>query len=214
MTLKLAVLISGRGSNLAAILGAIEAGACDARVELVVSDREGAAGLDLARSRGIRHEVVRMRDYADRAAWDVALTDKVEEAQPSLVVLAGFMRLLGTRFIEQFRQRVINVHPSLLPLFPGTTGPEQALAAGVRVSGCSVHLVDSGIDSGAVIAQAVVPILPNDDARTLHARIQAAEHVLFPRVIAAIARGAIELSPELRVHSLPDPDTALFSLPE
>ena len=213
MTLKLAVLISGRGSNLDAILRAIDAGTCSAQVLLVVSDRADAPGLELARARNIPTAVVRMGDYANRAAWDDALFAKVAEAEPELIVLAGFMRLLGRVFIDRFRQRVINVHPALLPLFPGTTGPAQALEAGVRVSGCSVHLVDHGVDTGEVIAQAVVPVLPNDDAATLHARIQKVEHVLLPRVIDAIARGAIELSPTLRVHSLPDADTALFSLP-
>lgn len=214
MTLKLAVLISGRGSNLAAILRAIEGGTCDARILLVVSDRADAPGLELARERGIATQVVRMGDHADRAAWDGALLGTVAQAQPDLVVLAGFMRLLGRVFIERFRQRVINVHPALLPLFPGTNGPAQAIEAGVRVSGCSVHLVDHGIDTGPVIAQAVVPVLPSDDAQALHARIQTVEHILLPRVIDAIARGRVELQPVLRVHSLPDADTALFSLPE
>lgn len=214
MTLKLAVLISGRGSNLAAIVHAIDAGTCDAQILLVVSDRADAAGLELARERGIPTEIVRMRDYPDRATWDNALVTSVAAAQPELVVLAGFMRLLGRVFIERFRQRVINVHPALLPLFPGTTGPAQALEAGVRVSGCSVHLVDNGVDTGPVIAQAVVPVLPSDDAQALHARIQSVEHVLLPRVIDAIAHGTVELAPALRVHSLPSADTALFSLPE
>lgn len=214
MTLKLAVLISGRGTNLAAIVQAIDAGTCDAQILLVVSDRADAAGLELARERGIPIETVRMGDFADRAAWDNALVTAVAAAQPELVVLAGFMRLLGRVFIDRFRQRVINVHPALLPLFPGTTAPAQAIEAGVRVSGCSVHLVDHGVDTGAVIAQAVVPVLPSDDAQTLHARIQDVEHVLLPRVIDAIAHGAVELQPTLRVHSLPNADTALFSLPE
>lgn len=214
MTLKLAVLISGRGTNLAALLSAIEAGSCDAEVQLVVSDRADAAGLELAHTRGIRTDTLRMGDYADRAAWDRALTDSVAASEPDLVVLAGFMRLLGRTFIERFRQRVINVHPALLPLFPGTNGPAQALAAGVRISGCSVHLVDHGVDTGPVIAQAVVPVMPSDDVPALHARIQSVEHVLLPRVVAAIARGAIELEPSLRVHTPPDADTTLFSLPD
>jgi phosphoribosylglycinamide formyltransferase-1 len=214
MTLKLTVLISGRGTNLAAIVRAIDAGSCDAEIQLVVSDRVDAVGLELARERGIATQVVRMRDYPDRAAWDKALVETVAQAQPELVVLAGFMRLLGRVFIDRFRQRVINVHPALLPLFPGTTGAAQAIDAGVRVSGCSVHLVDNGVDTGPVIAQAVVPVLPSDDAQALHARIQRVEHVLLPRVIDAIAHGTIELQPALRVHSLPDSDTALFSLPE
>jgi phosphoribosylglycinamide formyltransferase-1 len=214
MTLKLAVLISGRGTNLAAIVRAIDAGTCDAQIQRVVSDRVDAAGLELARERGIPIDVVRMGDHVDRATWDNALVATVAKMDPELVVLAGFMRLLGRVFIERFRQRVINVHPALLPLFPGTTGPAQALEAGVRVSGCSVHLVDNGADTGPVIAQAVVPVLPSDDAKTLHARIQRAEHVLLPRVIDAIARGAIELQPALRIHSHPDADTAFFSLPD
>jgi phosphoribosylglycinamide formyltransferase-1 len=214
MTLKLAVLISGRGTNLAALLGAIEAGSCDAQVQLVVSDRADAAGLELAHARGIPTHTIRMGDYADRAGWDNALTQAVAAIEPDLVVLAGFMRLLGRPFIERFRQRVVNVHPALLPLFPGTNGPEQAIQAGVRVSGCSVHLVDHGVDTGPVIAQGVVPVLSDDDAATLHARIQRVEHVLLPRVVAAIASGAIELEPRLRVHTPPDADTALFSLPD
>jgi phosphoribosylglycinamide formyltransferase-1 len=214
MTLKLTVLISGRGTNLGALLRAIEQGQCDARVELVVSDRAAAEGLELARSRGIAQQVVRMRDYPDRASWDLALTAAVANGSPELVVLAGFMRLLGAPFITRFRQRIINVHPALLPLFPGTNGAEQAVASGMRFSGCSVHLVDSGVDTGPVIAQAVVPILPGDDAATLHARIQRVEHILFPRVIDAIARGAIELQPQLRVHVPADADSALFSLPD
>ena len=214
MTLKLAVLISGRGTNLAALARAIEARTCDAQIELVVSDRADAPGLAWAQARGLRSAVVRMRDYADRAAWDKALLATVAQAEPELVVLAGFMRLLGRAFIERFRQRVINVHPALLPLFAGTAGPAQAIEAGVRVSGCSVHLVDHGVDTGPVIAQAVVPVLPADDPQALHARIQRVEHVLLPRVIDAIACGAIELNPVLRVHSLPAADTALFSLPD
>ncbi|HET8939226.1 MAG TPA: phosphoribosylglycinamide formyltransferase [Polyangiales bacterium] len=214
MTLKLAVLISGRGTNLAALFGAIEAGSCDAQVQLVVSDREAAPGLELAHARGIRSQTIRMRDYADRAAWDSALTQAVAAIEPDLVVLAGFMRLLGRPFIERFRQRVINVHPALLPLFPGTNGPEQAIQAGVPITGCSVHLVDHGVDTGPVIAQAVVPVLPDDDVPTLHARIQRVEHVLLPRVVAAVASGAIELQPRLRIHTPPDADTALFSLPD
>lgn len=214
MTIKLTVLISGRGTNLAAIVSAIDAGTCDAQIQLVVSDRADAAGLDLARERGLPTQIVRMSDHPDRAAWDAALLAAVAPSEPDLVVLAGFMRLLGRAFIERFQQRVINVHPALLPLFPGTTGPAQAIEAGVRVSGCSVHLVDHGVDTGPVIAQAVVPVMPNDDAQALHARIQRVEHVLLPRVIDCIARGEIELQPFLRVHHLPDADSALFSLPD
>jgi phosphoribosylglycinamide formyltransferase-1 len=165
----------------------------------VLSDRESAAGLALAQSRGIPTAVVKLKDYETRERWDAALAEAAAAHEPSLVVLAGFMKLVGKAFIERFRSRVINVHPSLLPLFPGTDGPAQALLARVRVSGCSVHIVDSGVDSGPIVAQAVVPVLPADDADRLHRRIQGAEHRLLPAVIDAIARGAIALSPTLRI---------------
>ena len=214
MALKLAVLISGRGSNLAAILRAIESKQCAARVVLVLSDRPDAPGLDLAQQRGIASAVVRVSEHADRAAWDAALAARAAEAQPDLVVLAGFMRLLGPAFLARFPQQVINVHPALLPLFPGKSGPADAIAAGMRMSGCSVHVVDAGVDTGPIIAQAAVPILPGDDAERLHARIQRVEHVLLPRVINALARGEVTLGPELRVEAQPNPDSTLFSLEE
>lgn len=198
MPLPIAVLISGKGSNLAAILASIDAGRCDAQVCAVLSDRDSAAGLELARKRAIRTAVVRLKDYPSRETWDAALTAAVAEDRPALVVLAGFMKLVGPTFIERFRACVLNVHPSLLPAFPGTDGPAQALRAGVRVSGCTVHLVDSGVDTGPIVAQAVVPVLPADDAESLHQRIQRAEHRLLPAVIDAIARGVIELGPEIR----------------
>jgi phosphoribosylglycinamide formyltransferase-1 len=213
MTLRLAVLISGRGTNLAAILQAIEAGSCDARVGLVVSDRADAAGLELARARGIDAAVVSMREQPDRAAWNAALAARVAQAAPDVIVLAGFMRVLGPAFLERFAHQIINVHPALLPLFPGTNGPEQAIAAGVRVAGCSVHMVDHGVDTGAIIAQAAVPVLPGDDANSLHTRIQRAEHELLPRVISAIARGEIQLGLQPRIKTHAAPDHTLFSLP-
>lgn len=214
MALKLAVLISGRGSNLAAILSSIDRGHCAARVALVLSDRPDAQGLQLAAERGIPSAVVRIADHPDRAAWDRALAERAAEVEPDLVVLAGFMRLLGPAFLARFPQQVINVHPALLPLFPGKAGPADAIAAGMRVSGCSVHVVDGGVDTGPIIAQGVVPILLGDDAERLHARIQRVEHVLLPRVINALARGEVTLSPVLRVNAQPNPDSTLYSLEE
>jgi phosphoribosylglycinamide formyltransferase 1 len=214
MALKLAVLISGRGSNLAAILSSIDRGQCAAQVALVLSDRRDAPGLQLAQERGIPSAVVRLADHPDRAAWDQALAQRAAEAQPDLVVLAGFMRLLGPAFLARFPQQVINVHPALLPLFPGKAGPADAIAAGMRVSGCSVHVVDGGVDTGPIIAQAVVPISPGDDAERLHARIQRVEHVLLPRVINALARGEVTLHPVLRLNAQPHPDSTLYSLEE
>jgi phosphoribosylglycinamide formyltransferase-1 len=211
--LRLVVLISGKGSNLIAIADAIAAGRCEAVIELVVSDRASAGGLDFARSRNIASAVLGLRQYPDRAAWDAALVEVVARSEPDLVVSAGFMRVLGAAFLARFSRRTINLHPALLPLFPGTQGPADALAAGVRVSGCSVHVVDAGVDTGPIIAQAAVPVLPNDDVASLHERIQRAERVLLPRVIAAIARGEITLEPTLALRpSAADAEQTLFSL--
>lgn len=214
MALPIAVLISGRGSNLAAILGAIDAGECDAVVRVVASDKRDARGLDIARERGITTVVVRPRDHADRAAWDAALANAIAAHAPEWVVLAGFMRVVGRTFLDRFPGRVVNLHPSLLPAFPGAHGPALAIDAGVRISGCTVHLVDDGVDTGPIIAQAAVPVLDGDDAGTLHARIQRAEHRILPRVIDGIARGTIRFASGVRA---PAPaatgDAILYSLP-
>lgn len=191
--MKLAVLVSGTGSNLRAIVTAIDAGACAARVVLVASDKESAPALAFAAERGIATAVVKPKDFADRPAWDAALAARVAEAAPDLVVLAGFMRIVGASMLARFPQRIVNVHPALLPSFPGTDGPAQAIAKGVRIAGCTVHLVDAGVDTGPILAQAAVPVLPGDDAHALHARIQLHEHRLLPAVIDAVARGQIQL---------------------
>lgn len=190
--LKLAVLISGTGSNLRAILRAIDEKRCHADVVAVIADRD-AAGLALATERGIASSVVRPKDHADRAAWDTALAAKVASFSPDLVVCAGFMRIVGPAMIAAFPHRIVNVHPALLPSFPGTDGAAQAIAKGVRIAGCTVHLVDAGVDTGPILAQAAVPVLPSDDAHTLQARIQTHEHRLLPAVIDAVARGVIVL---------------------
>jgi phosphoribosylglycinamide formyltransferase-1 len=190
--LDVVVLVSGKGSNLRAILAAIDAGRCDARIAAVVADRD-AEGLALAKERGIATRVVKPKDFADRAAWDAALAEVVAGLAPGLVVLAGFMRIVGAEMLLRFPHRIVNVHPALLPAFPGTDGPAQAIAKRVRVSGCTVHLVDAGVDTGPILAQAAVPVLPGDDAASLHARIQREEHRLLPAVVDAIARGWIAL---------------------
>ncbi len=212
MPLRLAVLISGRGTTLAAIERAIDDGQCDAQVTSVISDRASAPGLVAAAERGRRTAVVALRDYPSRDAWDDALTQRVAEAEPQLVVTAGFMRLLGPAFLARFSPRIINVHPALLPLFPGVDGPAQAVRAGVRVSGCTVHVVDAGMDSGPILAQTALRVLSNDTADTLHARIHRAEHALLPRVIDAIARGRITLEPTIRTSGEHD-DGALLASP-
>ncbi len=190
--LKLAVLISGAGSNLRAILGAIDEERCDAEVIAVLSDRD-ADGLAQATDRGIPTAIVRPKDHVDRAAWDAALAAKVASFAPDLVVCAGFMRIVGPNMIAAFTHRIVNVHPALLPSFPGTDGAAQAIAKGVRIAGCTVHLVDAGVDTGPILAQAAVPVLPGDDAHSLQARIQIHEHRLLPAVIDAVARGTILL---------------------
>jgi phosphoribosylglycinamide formyltransferase 1 len=189
--LELAVLVSGRGSNLRAIHAAIEAGRCHARIAAVLSDRHSAEALAFAAERGIPARVCRPRDHASREAWDAALAEEVAACAPGLVVLAGFMRLVGPAMLARFPHRIVNVHPALLPAFPGVDGPAQAVAKGARVSGCTVHLVDAGVDTGPILAQAAVPVLPADDAASLHARIQVQEHRLLPAVVDAIARGWI-----------------------
>jgi phosphoribosylglycinamide formyltransferase-1 len=199
MSLPVVVLISGTGSNLRAILEAIDLGRCRAEVRAVISDRDSALGLQLAQSRNIPTRVVKLKEFADRARWDEALADAVAAHDPALVVLAGFMRVVGAAMIARFPGRIINVHPALLPLFPGTDGPAQALRARVRISGCTVHVVDSGVDTGPIIAQAAVPVLPDDDADRLHERIRRLEHRLLPAVIDGVARGQIELGAEVRV---------------
>lgn len=206
--LRIAVLVSGRGSNLRAILDACDAGSCRARVTGVLSDKKNAGALELARERSIEAKVVALRDHPDRAAWDRALAEAIASVDPELVVLAGFMKIVGPAVLARFEGRIVNVHPSLLPAFPGADGPADALAAGVTISGCTVHLVDAGLDSGKILAQAAVPVLPGDDRDRLHHRIQAQEHWLLPRVVDWIARGQIGALAGDERAALRNPDRA------
>jgi phosphoribosylglycinamide formyltransferase-1 len=207
------VLVSGRGSNLRAICGAIDAGSCSANVVGVISDRGKAAALEFAEARGIPTRTVSLHKGDNRDAWNRSLADEVASLNPDLVVLAGFMRVLGAPLLDRFPGRIINVHPALLPSFPGHNGPQDALDGGVRISGCTVHIVDAGVDTGPILAQAAVPVLANDTAETLHARIQIQEHRLLPRVIHQIAIGAITLDPLTVSTSVADPARSL-SVPE
>lgn len=189
---RLVVLVSGRGSNLRAIADAIDAGHCAAEIVAVVSDKKDALALDFAVERGIATQCVPFSKGDDRAAWNQTLLDVVASHDPTFVVLAGFMRILGNDFIDRFTRRIVNVHPSLLPAFPGHDGPAQAIAHGARITGCTVHLVDHGVDTGPILAQGAVPILPEDDVPSLHARIQRIEHRLLPAVLQALAIGALD----------------------
>jgi phosphoribosylglycinamide formyltransferase 1 len=194
--LKIAVLISGRGSNLEALLRACAAKDFPAAIELVISNRADAAGLDHAKRAGIATVVIPHRDYPSREAFEAALTHALETAEIELVCLAGFMRLLTAGFVEHWRDRLINIHPSLLPAFPGLDTHARALAEGVRFAGCTVHFVRAEMDDGPIIVQAAVPVLPDDDAERLGARVLAAEHKAYPLALRLIAEGRVRVKDE------------------
>jgi len=183
------VLASGRGSTLQALLDAGQDGAYGARVVAVGSDRAAAPALDRARQARLPVLVVPLERGDDRAAWDARLADAVAAHEPDLVVLAGFMRILGAGFLARFGGRVVNTHPALLPAFPGAHAVADALAYGVKVAGVTVHLVDEGVDTGPVVAQAAVPVLEDDDEAALQARIQQVERPLYVDAVGRLARG-------------------------
>jgi phosphoribosylglycinamide formyltransferase-1 len=189
MTRRIGVLISGRGSNLQAIIDAVADGRVPAEIALVISNRPAAAGLDRARAHAIQTRVLPHRDWPTREAYDQALVDALRGSGVELVCLAGFMRLLGPVFINAFPNAVLNVHPSLLPAFPGVDAQVQALAHGVRVSGATVHLVTTELDAGPIVAQASVPVEPGDTPQTLAARILVEEHRLYPEAIRTVLEG-------------------------
>jgi phosphoribosylglycinamide formyltransferase-1 len=191
--IRLGVLISGTGTNLQAILDAIAQGSLDAEVAIVVSNKKGVLGLDRATRAAVPAMVVPHENYPDRASFDAALVDVLRKRRVEWVVLAGFMRLLTPTFLDAFALRTINIHPALLPAFPGVDAPRQALEYGVRVAGCTVHLVDRGTDTGPIVAQSVVPVLPGDDEEALKARILIEEHRLLPRVLQWIAEGRVHV---------------------
>ena len=190
------VLISGRGSNMVAIARACQQQAWPATIASVIANRPDAAGLATARALGLSTEVVDHRAFADRARFDAALAATIDAHGPSLVVLAGFMRVLGDAFVQRYAGRLVNIHPSLLPAFPGLDTHRRALAAGVKVHGATVHLVTPDVDTGPILAQAAVPVLPDDDPDTLADRVQRAEHRLYPQVLRAIVEGRLQLSPQ------------------
>jgi phosphoribosylglycinamide formyltransferase-1 len=190
---RLGVLGSGKGSNFVAIADAIAAGKIPAEVALVVSDVESAGILDHARQRNLPSRFIAPGKFRTKLDEDAerAYVTALQDAKVDLIVLAGFMRVLKGDFLRAFEGRIVNVHPSLLPSFPGLEAWKQALDHGVKATGCTVHFVDAGVDSGAIIGQQTVPVLDDDTAATLHARIHAAEHELYPKCVAAIARGEI-----------------------
>ncbi|HXE41880.1 MAG TPA: phosphoribosylglycinamide formyltransferase [Candidatus Baltobacteraceae bacterium] len=190
---KLGVLGSGKGSNFVAIADAVATGKIPAEIALVLSDVESAGILTHARERKIPAQFISPGKFRTKLDEDAerAFIKALQEAKVDLIVLAGFMRVLKGDFLRAFEGRIVNVHPSLLPSFPGLESWKQALDHGVKVTGCTVHFVDAGIDAGAIIGQQTIPVLNNDTADSLHQRIHAAEHELYPKCVAAIARGEI-----------------------
>jgi phosphoribosylglycinamide formyltransferase-1 len=189
--LQLGVLVSGVGSNLQAILDAISAGTLNAEVKVVIANRPGAPALERARAAGVSALTIPHKDFASREAFDRALVSALCEADVNWIVLAGFMRVLTPEFLSAYKGRIINIHPSLLPAFPGVDAAKQALDYGVKLTGCTVHFVDQGVDSGKIIAQRAVPVEAGDDVASLGARIHAVEHELFVNVLREIAAGRV-----------------------
>jgi phosphoribosylglycinamide formyltransferase-1 len=181
------VLISGRGSNMQALL---EAGV---PVSAVISNRADAEGLAIAAARGVATAVVEHRRHATREDFDAALAAEIDRHAPALVALAGFMRLLSAPFVERYRERILNIHPSLLPAFPGLHTHERALAAGVKVHGCTVHFVTAALDHGPIVAQAAVPVHADDDAAKLAARVLRQEHIIYPKAVRWFLEGKLAL---------------------
>jgi len=192
--LKVGVLISGRGSNLKSLLDACAAPDFPAEIVTVISNRPAAGGLDHARAAGVAAEVVDHKAFSGREPFEAAVTAALQAAGAGLVCLAGFMRVVSPGFVRHWQGRMINIHPSLLPLFPGLDTHARALAAGVKLHGCSVHYVSEEVDGGPIIGQAAVPVLPGDDPERLAARVLRAEHRLYPACLRLVAEGRVRLA--------------------
>ena len=207
---RTAILISGRGSNMQALAAAARAADYPAEIVLVISNRPDAAGLQWAEANGLATLVIDHKAHASRAAFEDALQQALDGANVELIALAGFMRLMTPAFVERWRNRMINIHPSLLPSFRGLHTHEQALAAGVRIAGCTVHFVRTETDTGPIIAQAAVPVLSSDTATTLAARVLEAEHKIYPIALKLVAMGCASCEGEKIVIS--EGDTEMSSL--
>lgn len=191
--MRLGILISGRGSNFEAISNAIARGRLDAEIAVVISNRASAPGLDIARERGIPLRVIPSQGM-DRESYDKLLIEELRTHEVDYVCLAGFMRLLSASFVRAFPDRVLNIHPSLLPSFPGLDAQKQAFDYGVKIAGCTVHFVDEFLDSGPIVMQAAVPVLDNDTVDSLSARILLQEHALYSQALQAIAKGRVKVA--------------------
>lgn len=191
--IRIVALISGRGSNLKAIIDAIAAGQIDGSIVAVVSSAPEAPGLAFARENGIPARILARKPYADADAYGHAMADLIEPYCPDLILTSGFMYLLRGHFLERYQGKIMNIHPTLLPAFPGAHPHRDVLRYGARISGCTVHFVDGGIDSGPIILQESVPVLPDDDEDTLAARVLNVEHRLFPLAVSLFAQGRLQI---------------------
>jgi phosphoribosylglycinamide formyltransferase-1 len=212
--LKVAVLISGRGSNLQALIDAFgpQVAASPLRIVLVLSNRPEAPGLERAAKAGLKTEIVDHTAFANREDFDVAMDREIRAAGAEFIALAGFMRLLTPHFVTAWKDRMVNIHPALLPAFPGLDTHARALAAGVRFHGCTVHFVRHETDTGPIVAQAAVPVLPGDDERALAARVLRAEHRLYPLALRLLAEGKVRVDGERAiVTDAPFTESASFN---
>lgn len=191
---NIVILISGRGSNMEAVVRAAQAEQWPARITAVISNKADAKGLEFAQAHGIATAVVANKDFASRAEFDAALQEAIDSFSPDLVVLAGFMRILTAPFVAHYEGRMLNIHPSLLPLFPGLRTHQQALDTGVTEHGATVHFVTAQLDHGPIVAQAVVPVLPGDTEDTLSARVLAEEHKLYPYAIRLFVEDRLSIA--------------------
>lgn len=190
---RIVILISGRGSNMQAIVQRCAAEGWPASVVAVIANRPGAAGLAFAQGQGIATEVVDHKAHASREAFDAALAEAIDRHAPDLVVLGGFMRILGAAFVQRYEGRLLNIHPSLLPSFPGLHTHERAIEAGCKAAGATVHFVTAALDHGPIVMQSVVPVQPDDDADALAARVLATEHVIYPQSVRWFVEGRLRL---------------------
>jgi len=197
---QIVILLSGRGSNMEAIVRACASERWNARIAAVISNRADAAGLTFAKDRGIATAVVDHRAFAARADFDAALAAEIDAHVPDAVALAGFMRILGPAFVQRFAGRLINIHPSLLPVFPGLHTHRRAIEAGCKVAGASVHFVTADLDHGPIVAQAIVPVLRDDDEDTLSARVLVQEHRLYPLALRWLVEGKLDVRDGLVRH--------------
>ena len=205
MTKRITVLLSGRGTNLAALLDAMQEGTLGGGITRVISNRPEAQGIDLARAAGVPTTVIDHREFATRDVFDLALGVAIDAERPDLVVLAGFMRVLGEALVRRYAGRLINVHPSLLPLYPGLHTHRRALEEGARLHGCTVHFVTAEVDVGPIIAQAAVPVHDDDDESTLAARVLVQEHLLLPAAVRWFCEGRLVIAGRrVRVKGVPD----------